>query len=101
MRLPRVAVVAVFLYVANWLAEVGARNAAHGEHGDFVVEVNKTLHNHASGSGTSAFLRYVPSLLGLRGGFNDALAVARRAHYGLNDAWCADFADCGFEFLES
>src|SRR3990167_5311149 len=41
MRLPAFAVVAVYLYVSDRRAEGDALSVSHGEHGDFVVEINR------------------------------------------------------------
>ena len=77
LRLPRVAVVAVDLDVTHRLAKLGACHIAHREHGDLVVEVDKSFYNHAAGSSASAFLGNVPSLVDVGLALDGALAMSR------------------------
>ena len=81
------------------LEERGSAGVTHGQQGDFIIEINKPLHNDSSRAGASAFLRNVPRLVDIRLGADDALAVSGRTHDGLDDAGDSDLFDRGFELL--
>ena len=86
LRLPRLAVVAVDLVVPDGFEEGRTTYVAHGEQGDFVVEVDKSFDNNAAGPGASAFLGVVPGVVDVGLGAYDALSVARRTHDGFYHA---------------
>ena len=77
LRLPRVAVVAIYLYVTNWFAKFGAAHAAHGEQCYLIVEIHKAFHNHAACTCTSALLGNVPRAVDVVGAAHYALSVSR------------------------
>ena len=93
--LPAFHVVATHLDVADGVAEVGFHLAvcaqgAHGELGDFVIEVDEAFHNHAPVADAASGHRVVPGGLHIGGAVDLALAFARAAHHGFDDAGVAD-----------
>ena len=84
LRLPRVAVVAILLNMANRLAKLRACHIANREQRNFVVKIHKALHNHTTRTGATAFLRNSPSALHIGFRFHHTLSVARRTHNGLH-----------------
>ena len=59
---------------------------AHGELRDLVIEINKALHNHLTGSRAPAFLRVLPCGLDVRLGLERALPLAAARHDRLHHA---------------
>ena len=93
LRLPRFAIVAVDLQVADRLAERRAAAVTHGEQRDLVVEVDEAFDDHAAAARAAALLRVLPRVLDVRLRAHDALSLARRAHHRLHDARHAELAD--------
>ena len=90
LRLPALAVVAVYLEVPDRRAERRAVTVAHREQGDLVVEVDEAFDNDLAGAGAAASLRIFPGLADVGRGFHHALALARRRHHGLDHAGHAE-----------
>ncbi|MNK95658.1 hypothetical protein D3C87_1159050 [compost metagenome] len=104
--LPAFHVVAADLHMADRLAElrfhlaIGA-HGAHGQQGDFVVEVDEAFHDHTAVAHAAAGHGVVPGGLDALGAVDLALALAGAAHHRLDHARVADAAvDGGLEFLE-
>ena len=104
LRLPRLPVVAVHLMVAYRLEECSPGTVADSQESDFIVKVDKALHNHFSAAGTASFLGNMPCPvdIGLRP--EGALSVARGTHDRLYDAreayffhGCIELFPCGSE----
>ena len=64
------------LVVTNRLEDCSARAVAHGEHSNLVVEVYKTLNNHATCTCTTTLLGDSPRLLDISLALYGALTVA-------------------------
>ena len=85
--------------MAYRLAIYCSGTAAHGKQSDFVVEIDESFYNHASGSCASAFLACLPCAVDVAGTLYCALSVSRRAHDGFYHAWYADFLNGLFKLL--
>ena len=99
LRLPRIAVVAVDLNMSDRFAKRCTKNVAHREQRDFVVEIDKRLNNHATGSGATAFLGNVPTAVDVVERLHHALTVARTAHDRFNHARHTNLVHSIAEFL--
>src|SRR5690606_3059923 len=76
LRLPGLTVVAFFLAVADRRTEAGAVAMAHGQQGDFVIEIDEAFDNHLALAGAAAALGVVPGGINIGVGFYRALALA-------------------------
>src|SRR6185437_7631184 len=84
LRLPRFAIVAVFLAMADRGAEAHAADMSHGQHGDLVVERHQTLDDDPALARTPAGLRVVPGMPQLARFAHHALALAGGTHHRLD-----------------
>ena len=66
---------------------------ANRQLGDFVIEIDKALHDHLSGAGTSAFLRVMPGAVDVFLFADHALSVSARTHDRLDDTGHSDHFD--------
>ena len=76
LRLPRLAVVAADLHVADRLAEAGAASMADGQLRDLVVEIHEALDDDLAGAGAPAFLGTGPGNVDVGRYPDSALALA-------------------------
>ena len=97
--LPRLAVIAIHLHVADGIAKAGAVHMPHGELRDLVIEINKALHDHLAGARAAAFLRVLPRGLNVRLGLERALPLAATGHDGLHHARQPNALDGPEKFL--
>ena len=86
LRLPRFAIVALLLTMADRCAVTRAADVADGEQRDFVVEIDESFDDAAALPGTSARLRVFPRGFDVLRAAHEALAFAGAAHYGLDHA---------------
>src|SRR3989338_6701067 len=100
MRLPAFAVVAVYLYVSDRRAEGDALSVSHGEHGDFVVEINRPFDDDLPCLSSARFHRVLPRLRQILRFFSHTLAMSGRGHRGLYEAGETDGLRALFEFLK-
>src|SRR3989338_3040804 len=100
MRLPAFAVVAVYLYVSDRRAEGDALSVSHGEHGDFVVEINRSFHDDLAGLSSARFHRVLPRVAQILRFFSHTLAMSGRGHRGLYEAGETNGLGTSFEFFE-
>src|SRR5699024_11835778 len=90
LRLPRFHIVAALLGVADRLAEVDADtaglgvDAADGEQGDLVLEIDEGLHDDARARHAGARLRVLPGPVHVVRAVQGGLALARRRHRRLH-----------------
>ena len=82
--LPGFLVIALLLTMTDRRTESCATYVAHGEQGDFVIEVDEAFDDDPAFARTTAFLRVVPSLLHIVSAAQQALAFARRTHHRLD-----------------
>ena len=99
LGLPRLAVVAVFLHVADRLEERGAPDVAHGELRNLVIKIDEALDDDLARAGASAFLGIVPSRVDVGFGADDALPMTAGTHDGFDHARHADDLHGLAEFL--
>ena len=95
MGLPAFHVVARLLDMADRVAEMGLDLAvrtlgAHGQLGDFVVEIDETFDDHTALGHAATGHGVVPGLLHIGGAVDLALALAGAAHHRLDHAGVAD-----------
>ncbi len=76
LRLPGFAVVAIFLPVADRLAEVNAIDGPYREQGDLVLEGNEALDDHLATTGAATLLGVGPALIELGEIAQHALSLA-------------------------
>ena len=93
LRLPGLTIVAIFLTVANRIAEMDAINGADRQQRDFEIKLYDAFDNHATGTGTSSLLGILPRLIQSAAVADKALSFTGGAHDGLNDARVANFVD--------
>src|SRR5690554_420795 len=74
--LPGLAVITIYLNMADRRAETGAAYMTYGQQGDLVIELDKAFHNDATTAGAAAFLGVMPGVINLVGLTNGALALA-------------------------
>ena len=99
LRLPRLAVVAINLVMTNGFEHGGTARVTNGEQCNLVVELNETLNDHATCTGTTTLLSNGPRALDLLLRVANTLTVTRRAHHGLNDAGRTDLLHRSLELL--
>ena len=98
LRLPRFTIVSIDLYMADRLQEGGSTDVAHGQLGDLVIEINKSLDNHLSSSGTSPLLCIMPGRFDIFRLANHTLAMATGAHDRFHHTGHANHFDSLLEF---
>ena len=94
-RLPAFDIVATDLHVADGVAKAGhdlaiCTDRAHGELGDFVIEIDKPFHNDPAVADAAAGHGVVPCFLDIFRAVNFALAFAGAAHHRFDDTGVAD-----------
>ena len=99
LRLPTFTVVSVHLDVPDRFTEGGAAHVAHGQLGDFVIKIHKTLDNHLAFAGTPTLLSVLPGRLNFVFASHRALAFARRTHDRLDHEWQTDRLNRLFVFF--
>ncbi len=77
LRLPGFLIVALLLTMPDRRTEGSAANMAHGQQGDFVIEIDEPLDDYTTLTGTAAFLRVIPGTLHVVSAFEQALAFTR------------------------
>ncbi len=106
VRLPAFHIVTGHLHMADGFAEVGAHgavgaHAAHGELGDFIIEVDEALDDHAALRHAPARHRRLPGGAHVGRAVELALPLARGTHHRLDHAGIADAAiDRGLQLLQ-
>ena len=99
LRLPRLTVVAINLVVTNGFEHGSTARMAHGQQRNLVVELNKTLNDHATCTRTTTLLSDLPRAVDLLLRVANTLTVTRRAHNGLHNAGSTDLFNRRLELL--
>jgi hypothetical protein len=90
--------------VADRFAEIGLHDAAfvqgaHGEQGDFVIEIDDAFDDDPPGLDPAAAGRVIPGSLDIGRAAQQRLAFAGGGHYRFDDAWVANAViNCRLQF---
>ncbi len=99
LRLPGLAIIAIFLTMTNRIAEMDAICGADGQEGDFEIKLYDAFDNHAAGTGAATLLGVVPGVVQRAAVADKALSFPGRTHHWLNDARVANLPDGLQEFI--
>ena len=99
LRLPRLTVVAINLVVTNGFEHGRTARMTNGQQRNLVVELNKTLNDHATCTCTATLLSDLPRAVDLLLRVANTLTVTRRAHNGLHNAGSTDLLHRSLKLL--